>query len=244
MIEDREHLSSHLKIEFETLEMILDKEDLPKTIYKDFFNMFHLEEFINGIMTFSGLSKNRFTLKNEHRRDIFEYRNVFSSHIFAYALSFSTEPLHNGRPMLKIKNIKDLIHGIINDLEKSKETYCHEVIWLSINDLLRYIDKVPSIANIREYPRHHGEEIILFANNISGRLLKYENKITDLKLPYDSISVAQNAFNKDIRKNEKEWRLTFNSGDFQGKYSGNSLLHLVKHLKLNCPSVGKYCEVV
>lgn len=241
-INDYQALSSRLSLCFDSLEIVLDK-DLPQAIYRDFDEKSHRHNFVQGNIWFSGPSQNRFFLQNEFRRDEEEYRNKIASYIFEYPLSFSIQKPTTPKPMIKISNVEGFIQGIANDIIKMKDKFVHTVSWLPIETLRCSKQKVPSIALINKYPSKDDEEISLWTCGITAYQVKYEQKIESIPIPYNSYAATCNARNKNIaHAHEQEWRIALFTGDFIQSFHG--LLHLVQYLKVVCPSISKYCELI
>lgn len=238
-------LTSLLALEFTepSLDMIVG-HNLPLAIYKDFDEEDHRKSFLNGNIWFSGPNQNRYFLENVNRRDKFEYQNSIGTFLWEYSLSFSVKRPALGRPAIKVVDIAGFLQAMKNDIEKSKNKYHHNVSWLPLDNLKHYIS-LAQINIIKKYPTQDNECVILQVCGIGGDYVTYEDKILDLKGDYDGIRVANNARNKNMDyKDEKEWRIRFNTGDFLELYTGNMLHHLVQYLKLKCPSISKYCELI
>lgn len=236
-------LYSMLALNFmDSLDNLVD-HGVPPVIYRDFDAENHRDNFVKGNIWFSGPSQNRFFLHDEARRDEYEYRNKFGSHIFEYSLSFSTKVPTSNKPAIKICNVEGLIRDIINDLEKSKNDFVHTVSWVSIEELQRHIQSVPAISQINTYPTQDNEKVTLWACGIASAQVKYVPKMTYLGCQFNSPAVASNARKKSVDFiHEHEWRVSFNTGDFCYPYNG--IQHLVQYLKLSCPSITKYCELI
>ncbi len=226
------------------LDLLLES-DLPPVIYRDFDEDSHRQNFVKGNIWFSGTNQNRFFLKDDSRRDKYEYRNGVGSHIFKSSLSFTIRPPELGKPIIIIRDVKGFLIAIKNDLERTANEKSHVVTWLPITELQHHKALVPVISKIEKYPVNGDEAVMLHISSIGCGHVSYEKKILKLTDDRSSIEIANNAYKKSIKFiHEEEWRIWLNMGDFLPPFSGNALGHLVKYLKLQCPSIRKYCEVV
>lgn len=234
------NLRSNLTFNFnKPLDICIEKPNQPLVIYRDFDNEQHRANFLKGNIWFSGPNQNRFFLRDKDRKDPQEYRNNFSSYIYEYSLSFTTEKPTTRKPIVQINNINGFINGIAHDLINEK--YTHTVSWLSMDELHKHIPIVPAISQIHTYPSD--DNVCLWIQGISGRRVIYVNKIDKLPTPYNGMELAWNARNKsDKHAVDKEWRISLLSGDFSTP--NNGLQNLVEYLKLHCPSVSNHCAMI
>jgi len=131
---------------------------------------------------------------------------------------------------------------MINDIKKTKGEPVHEVSWLNIKNLITYKDIIPSISYLQHYPPQN-KPVSLHVHSINGRQAQYVDKT---KPGVNSIEIAKNArsHNNDFQ-DEEEWRIHTNTGDFFVEdYNGICLFNLVEYLKLSCPSIKNYCQLV
>lgn len=250
------NISSRLLFDYDNLDFTLDSET-PDDIYRYFDTESDRASFLSGNIRFSGPSKLRFFMNppalpfDEERRgpdnnDPYEYRNDYSTALFKYSLSFSRIHLLPHKPNIVLRNIRGFLEEIISAIKNS--SLDHEVSWLPMTELRKNISIVPAISTIKSYPTKDGEEVQLYVTGLEGKILSYENKIIKSEsinsIPSPgAIDLMKNALSQNAKfKRENEYRICLNSGDFIGKYT--NLLHLVEYLKIKCPNIHKYCEVV
>lgn len=222
------------KLTFESRNIVKRIEsNPPKEIYRYFSTEEDRENFLQGDVWFAGPSTNRFT---PNGGDIFEYRTDSGVFVGEYALSFSTEIIGLSEFNICCFDIK----SFINEIEASIKnlSFDHAVSWHPINELTQYINVIPTIAEIKDYPTKDNEEIKFLCYRIGGEKIVYTEK---QQKNLDLREIPSVSYNKNKKfESEKEYRI-YLGGEF---LQGQCLANLVKHLRIKCVDIRKYFRVV
>lgn len=237
------NLESKLSFDFNIINDYSDS-DFPSVIYRNLGDIKARDNFLKGNIWFCGTSQNRICAAPK-QVDIMEYRTSIASAIFEYSCSFSTELRGSADTNVKITNVKVFIESVKNSLISSKGEFNHHVSWLNMNDLTKYVETLPVIGTIVNYPIQENEYITMNLSGLRGKLVQYVNKSMPRSVGYNSFEEASNAYNKDEKfKHEKEFRLSITAFFCDVTKFSPSLQHLVQYLKLRCPLMSNLCEAV
>lgn len=136
------------------------------------------------------------------------------------------------------------MNHLLKNINASLGQPIHKVLWLSPDLVKSKITDIPAIAYLEKYPTKKDEIIELYGLGLGGRQLNYVDKKVNPER-YDSVVEANRARDKNYEhRKDNEFRIHFNTGDFEPPYNANSLYYLVKHIKLKVPSIREFCESI
>lgn len=215
-------------------------ESYPDKIYKYFSEDRHRQNFLNGNIWFCGPSKNRLGTQTTSC-DKYEYRNIVSTILFEYSLSFSMEVLDNARPNIVIDDVKSFKSELGLAISSNRG---HQVFWLDKKQIAE-VQKENLVLYAYDNASELNKTVSLNINSLGSRLVNYEDKINESHGNVSTQRNIQNAYagNKEF-KDEVEYRFHINTTDFCEPNGGRSLLYIVQYLKISCPILRKYCKPI